>query len=275
MWSWYCFLSIRSLLLSIRILVRVFIVRVSSKFCIIDSGTGDAWCGTGCQSAFGTCGTSVAAPANPPAPSTQPSTPATQPPASNSKLARLSAPYVDVLLWPTLDVTKISLATGIKYFSLAFLVADSAGNPSWGGAVPLSQQWYLSYVTALRAMGGDVIISFGGATGLTLAQVTTSVSDLQAKYQQVINMYGVKMLDFDIEGANMVDTAANDRRAQALVRLKAANPGLIISYTLPSTTTGLDWYGLSVVQSIYNNGLSLDICNIMAMVRRSSLLFLY
>ena len=170
-------------------------------------------------------------------------------------------------MWPTLDITKVSLATGTKYFSLAFIVADSTGNPSWGGVVPLSQQWYLSYITSLRSMNGDVIISFGGATGTTLAQASSSVAELQAKYQSVLNMYNAKRIDFDVEGANMLDYAANDRRAQALVKLKAANPGLIISYTLPTTTTGLDLYGVNVIRSIYNSGLSLDVLNIMAMVR--------
>jgi len=68
-------------------------------------------------------------------------------------------------------------------------------------------------------------------------------------------MYGVKRLDYDIVGANLLDVAANDRRAQALVRLKAANPGLINSYTLPTTTTGLSWIGLIIAQS-NNNGFS-------------------
>ena len=116
-------------------------------------------------------------------------------------------------------------------------------------------------------MNGDVIISFGGATGTTLAQASSSVAELQAKYQSVLNMYNAKRIDFDVEGANMLDYAANDRRAQALVKLKAANPGLIISYTLPTTTTGLDLYGVNVIRSIYNSGLSLDVLNIMAMVR--------
>jgi hypothetical protein len=170
---------------------------------------------------------------------------------------------VDVLLWPTLDAATVSTATGTKWFTLAFLIDDGAGNPAWGGVVPLNQNWYMTQLSAVRALGGDAIISFGGATGVEIAITNTNVATLQAKYQSVINQYRVKRLDFDIEGAGMTNSAANDRRSQALAALKAANPGLVISFTLPAMPTGLTHEGISVLQSARKYGLNIDIVNVM------------
>lgn len=49
-------------------------------------------------------------------------------------------------------------------------------------------------------------ISFGGEAGSELARTCTSVSQLEAAYQQVISAYGVNKIDFDIEGAAIANT---------------------------------------------------------------------
>jgi hypothetical protein len=120
------------------------------------------WCGTGCQPAFGKCGlnfistsTAVPAPSTAPGQPQQPQPPVTLPPTTNIG-KRFFHPYVDVLLWPTLDAAAVATTTGIRWFTLAFIVDDGRGNPSWGGVVALDQQWYMPYVNQLRAMGGDV-----------------------------------------------------------------------------------------------------------------------
>src|SRR5258708_1577539 len=59
---------------------------------------------------------------------------------------------------------------------------------------------FSSQISALQQAGGDVIISFGGASGGELAQTCTDVSSLEAAYANVVNTYHVTRLDFDIEG---------------------------------------------------------------------------
>ncbi|KAJ3369781.1 hypothetical protein HDU91_006905 [Kappamyces sp. JEL0680] len=229
-------------------------------------GSGDAWCGTGCQSLFGICAASSASASTAAATSTSAATvvvPTKLPAANPTK--NIFAPYVDVLLWPTFDISKMAAAVGTNWFTLAFIVGDGTGGPSWGGSVPLSQKWYMDYITALRTMGGDVIVSFGGATGSEMALMTTDTALLQSRYQSVVNMYSLKRIDFDIEGGSLADSAANNRRAQALVKLKAANPGLVISFTLPVLQDGLDYYGIALLNSAVKNGLAIDVINIMAM----------
>ena len=76
-------------------------------------------------------------------------------------------------------------------------------------------------------------------------------------------MYNLKIVDFDVEGSAIVNTAANDLRARACLILKQNNPGLIISYTLPVTPQGLDWNGNNVLVSAKRQGLDIDVVNIM------------
>ena len=54
-------------------------------------------------------------------------------------------------------------------------------------------------------MGGDVIISFGGANGVELAQSCTTVTALANAYQSIIDRYLLTSVDFDIEGGAISD----------------------------------------------------------------------
>src|SRR5205823_6461424 len=113
--------------------------------------------------------------------------------------------------------------------------------------------------------GGDVTISFGGAAGQEAALTAMTAANLQAEYQSVIDRYHVHSLDFDIEGAAVADQRSLTLRDQALVGLKAANPGLNVSFTLPVLPTGLTADGLNVLASAKHDGLNVDLVNIMTM----------
>ncbi|HLQ49952.1 MAG TPA: chitinase, partial [Terriglobales bacterium] len=178
--------------------------------------------------------------------------------------SRFFAPYIDMSL--TNNLPQISSASGIKFFTMAFIIDGGGCTPVWGGLGPISSEnTFASYISTIRANGGDVVISFGGAAGSELAQVCSSVSSLQAAYQAVINKYNVKMLDFDIEGAAVGDQTSIDRRSQALANLAAANSGLKISLTLPVNPTGLDNNGVGVVQSAVKFHVPVSVVTVMAM----------
>lgn len=85
--------------------------------------------------------------------------------------AKTFAPYVDVTNWPTLDVSAVAKATGVKHYTLAFIVADQKDQPAWAGIIPLTDNFYSKQIESLRSLGGDVIISFGGATGKVLSSL--------------------------------------------------------------------------------------------------------
>jgi len=175
------------------------------------------------------------------------------------------SPYVDTTLFPAFNLSTARSESGVKSFNLAFVVANGACNPSWGGVDSLSGNAVASQISAFKAAGGDVRVSFGGASGTELAQSCTSASTLQAAYQKVIDTLGVKKLDFDVEGAAVADTASINRRNQALAALEKADSGLQISYTLPVLPTGLTSDGVAVLTSAKTNGVNVDAVNIMAM----------
>ena len=191
--------------------------------------------------------------------------------------AKVFAPYVDMGLTADWQLLTIQSQSGIKVFTLGFVVGNGGCTPTWGGVgatvandtLP-NGTTILSLVQGVRAAGGDVIISFGGASGTELAQGCTTVSSLQAAYQAVINKYSVNSstpvrLDFDIEGGATTDQTSINRRNQALVALKAANPNLVISYTLPVLPTGLVASGVNILNSVKAAGLNLNVVNVMAM----------
>lgn len=180
---------------------------------------------------------------------------------------RYVCPYSDVSLWPTPDLASISRATGLRYFTLAFVVAGQGNVPSWGGVQPISDGFMMDSIRELRtSCGGDVCISFGGANGSELASVIQDLDLLVAAYQSVIAAYDCYRLDFDIEGAACEDRPSIVRRNAALARLQAAHKGrLRLSYTLPVMRTGLTSGGLYVLQSAKQSKVALECVRVMCM----------
>src|SRR6185503_6497393 len=83
---------------------------------------------------------------------------------------------------------------------------------------------YLSDITSLRAMGGNVIPSFGGWSadqgGTEIGDSCANVNSIAAAYQQVVTTYDVTRLDMDIEGRSLTRTDGIDRRNKAIAKLQ-------------------------------------------------------
>ena len=187
-------------------------------------------------------------------------------------ISHVFAPYIDETTDSATDLDLVGLAKalGVKYFTLGFITSDTKSNPVWGNpANTLTSRDFgttlANSINGLRAFGGDVSISFGGAGSKELAQTIMSPTLLQAAYQKVVSKYGVTHLDFDIEGPAITDNASIDRRSLALAGLENANPNLSISFTLPVLPTGLDSHGLYVLKSALARGVTFSTVNIMAM----------
>jgi chitinase len=120
----------------------------------------------------------------------------------------------------------------------------------------------------VQAAGGNIIISFGGESGGELAQTCTSVSQLTAAYQNVVNTYGVTRLDFDIEGGVLSDTSATALRDQALAALQAADPAVQVDFTLAVSPQGLPTGSGSeyaLLQDAKAKGVKVSVVNLMTM----------
>ncbi len=135
---------------------------------------------------------------------------------------RMFAPYVDMGK-PFNNLPQIQAASGIKRFTLAFVIAGDGCTPAWGGRTPVAGETVIAgYIDKLRESGGDVIIAFGGYDGMELAQTCNDVPSLQAAYQSVIDRYHAKIVDFDIEHTAIEDPVSIDRRSLALKALAAS-----------------------------------------------------
>ena len=156
-----------------------------------------------------------------------------------------SAPYYSTLDSGAPDVGQVMSATGQKAFDMAFILADGGScDPSWDGTDPVSSDTQVgSVINEVRADGGDVIVSIGGYNGTKLGQVCSSASTTAAAYQQVITKYGLHAFDFDLEEPEIENSTAIANELGAAQILQREDPGLFVSITMPSTTTGANYFG--------------------------------
>ncbi|MFJ6387520.1 cellulose binding domain-containing protein [Streptomyces sp. NPDC091972] len=227
------------------------------------SGTGDP---TGCLVDGGDCSTGGSGtPA--PAPTATPSGPAAPTPAPTPAPSGSDgfAPYVDTSLHPAFDLLAAADATGVKDYTLAFVTDGGGCTPKWGGVSDLASDAVAGQIGALRAKGGDVRVSFGGASGSELATTCSSADALAAAYGRVVDVYDLTKVDFDVEGGALPNTAANTRRAQAIARIQQDHPDLDVSFTLPVMPEGLTQDGVNLLANAKSNGVRIDTVNIMAM----------
>ncbi|HEY7430952.1 MAG TPA: cellulose binding domain-containing protein [Streptosporangiaceae bacterium] len=174
------------------------------------------------------------------------------------------APYVDMSnnQEPMLDK---AAAAGMKSFTAAFVIGSGC-TPIWGDTLPVTNDPTITGdITRAESEGAQPIVSFGGASGVELAQSCSNLSQLVAAYQSVINTLHVNHIDFDIEGAAIADTATNNLRFQAINQLEANNPGLVVSLTIPSFPTGPDFNGQAFLQQAAQDGTRVNVVNVMAM----------
>ncbi|MDX3118939.1 chitinase, partial [Streptomyces scabiei] len=175
------------------------------------------------------------------------------------------APYVDTSLYPAFDLLANTSATGVRDYNLAFVTDGGGCTPKWGGVSDLASDGVAAQIGALRARGGDVRVSFGGASGSELATTCPSVDALAAAYGKAVDAYRLTKVDFDVEGGALPDAAANTRRAQAIAKLQRQHPGLDVSFTLPVMPEGLTQAGVTLLADAKANNVSIATVNVMAM----------
>ncbi len=189
-------------------------------------------------------------------PTTTPPTgapPTSNPPTGGSFIG--ANPYA-YLGWGNLpDPRTIMTATGVKWFTMAFILTNGYCNPMWDGGRALTGGNDQTVINNIRAAGGDVVVSFGGASGPWIESSCTTASELAGAYQKVINAYGLKAIDIDIEGSVYNNATQQQRVIDALKTVKANNPGLTVYVTFPSNQSGPD---SSMINRAHASGLTVD-----------------
>ncbi|MGP4019178.1 chitinase [Saccharopolyspora sp. 5N708] len=182
--------------------------------------------------------------------------PATTPKAAAAPVA--ASPYLYNGWGSPPAVGEVMSATGIKDFTLAFILSDGTCNPAWDGTRPLDGQDKAT-IDAVRAGGGDVVPSIGGYSGSKLGEVCQDPQSLAAAYQEVIDAYGLKAIDIDIEASEFDNPASQDRVLEALKIAKEANPGLLTVVTFPTLVSGPNEVGQRMISRANEIGANVDV----------------
>ncbi|MFF9194011.1 fibronectin type III domain-containing protein [Streptomyces sp. NPDC014779] len=175
-----------------------------------------------------------------------------------------AAPYL-YLGWgnPPAPATVMN-ATGIKTFTMAFILSSGGCNPAWDGQRPLTGGVDQSTIAAVRAAGGDIVPSVGGWSGNKLGPNCATPEALAGAYQKVIDAYGLKSIDVDIENTDEFENAAvQDRILGALKIVKANNPGLRTILTFGTSTTGPTSWGNRLIEQSKALNANIDVFTIM------------
>lgn len=190
------------------------------------------------------------------------------------------APYIDVSKNNLESLSEVHAFTNQKYYTLSFILAGNDGKASWlrfdsnnvdqlSGGAPLDSEFasvaVMNEINSVRASGGEIIISFGGAVGTELASYSgyTTAAQIQAAYQEVIDKYNLTWMDMNLENDNAAPNM--DLRMTALKNLQAANPGLKISFQLICLPSGLTYTARQIITKARTAGVDIHSVGIMTM----------
>jgi chitinase len=183
------------------------------------------------------------------------------------------APYFQTYL-PG-DPAEQAAASGARYLTMAFLQTPVAGSceATWDGDPnrPISLAQYGDSIARLRAMGGDVIASYGGGDasghGTDIADSCTDVDKIAANFEKVITTYDITRIDLDVEGPMPKNLPGVDRRNKAIAQVEkwAAAHGRTVQfdYTVPTDAVGITKETKDMLANAVANGADIHIVNIM------------
>jgi chitinase len=181
--------------------------------------------------------------------------------APNSQAAPASsmgaAPYLYYGWGKPPNATSVMSATGVKWFTLAFILSDGGCNPKWDGNRSLTGS-DATRINEIRGAGGDVIPSIGGWSGKKLGEHCSSASALAGAYQKVINTYKLKAIDVDIESTEFNNGTVRKRVIDALKIIKNNNAGIKVYLTFGTTPSGPDATGRDLINKGAAAGLAVD-----------------
>jgi chitinase len=183
-------------------------------------------------------------------------------------------PYFET--WTKDKIPAVARASGARYLTLAFLQTPKRGSCSvaWNGdrrQMVKPGGRYAGQIAGLRAMGGDVVPSFGGYSadqdGTEVADSCASVAKIAKAYESVVTAYGVTRLDMDVEARSLDNKAGIARRSEALRLLQGwaarTHHRVQIIFTLGVEPWGLPANCLAVLKSAVAHGVRFAV-NIMA-----------
>jgi hypothetical protein len=147
------------------------------------------------------------------------------------------APYIFPATSGNPDPVAAMKTTGVRAYTLAFILGKGGCTPAWDGSGSLTGTAIVNRINAIRRAGGDVVVSFGGASGTKLGNVCGSAAALAGAYQKVIDAYKLHAIDIDLEAGEVSQGA---KVIQALKLVKQNNPSVETIMTIGVGTNGLE-----------------------------------
>jgi len=207
------------------------------------SGQWDVWADQGA------CGGTTPPPTTPP--------PTNPPPSNGTKMP--AAPYIYPGWGNPPPPSTVMSATGIRSFTIAFVLASGC-NAVWDGEGGLTGGAHASTINAIKAAGGTVIPSFGGWSGNKLGPACPTAQRLAEQYQRVIDTFGLRAIDIDIENTDeFQDHTVAGRIVDALKIIKQNNPGVTTILTFGTTQSGPNADGLWLINDVKAKNAGVDI----------------
>ena len=203
--------------------------------------------------------------------------------------AKVIAPFIDTTYWVPLNssyslggvanVGKVAEETDLRYFNFAFInpstntptSSDGTINWCWGGYDSLGKnstsdnqyQGILQSMQGVKDIGGDITISVGGQLGKAPWVVSNNEQKLYEMYKDIVETYGIKRLDLDIEESNQGEKE-NQINARAIKRLQDET-GIDIILTIPIMPDGWKDKQLKVINAYLDAGVEITLINSMTM----------
>lgn len=176
--------------------------------------------------------------------------------------------YVDATSTPFYDIG--ASAAPEQRVVLGFVVADPEDDcaPSWGGYYSMDEAAEVfdldRRAARVNAAGGQIVVSTGGLLNDELATACKDPAATAAAYRAVLDRYQSTTLDLDIEGDDLSDAEAGQRRVEAVLQLQQ-DTDFQLWLTLPAATFGLAPEGVAEVQRMLDAGVRIDGVNLMTM----------
>ncbi|GAA4802012.1 hypothetical protein GCM10023200_43890 [Actinomycetospora chlora] len=175
-------------------------------------------------------------------------------------------PYVDLTTPPLPTITDMADATGQADVVLAFVLAGAGDTcaPTWGGTTPLRDPAIAARVAGLRARGGTVTVSSGGAIGDYLEKACSDAPSLARAYATALDAVGTDHLDVDVE-TDRGRTVSPTRIAQALAILqRERGTRVTLTVQVDGVTDGLSDDAQTLVRAATTAGVAARV-NLMVM----------
>ncbi|MCX7390846.1 MAG: fibronectin type III domain-containing protein, partial [Planctomycetia bacterium] len=166
------------------------------------------------------------------------------------------APYVDMGQYPVPDLDGLAKKYGVGLLTLGFMQASPSGKLAWAGydvlTLDSSNEQAVAIrneINALRLVGGDVMVSLGGAAGQSLAQSYAqrglAAPALAMAYAEMVDTLKLNKVDFDIEGVAVAQPQILKLQMDAIAIVQMSRPSLGVWLTLPVLPQGLTQDGVN------------------------------